>query len=839
MFFNSHIKLVKLKRNKVCRAWYNRPEHIFWHWFIIGSWLTLALLVILGIGFNQMVSVDDYALINWPSAQAQSGPVEFISTIKQSVGDYSSLSSWWNAMSSGGIDLTVTSTKVFSHTGITGTIADGALVTGDMSGATATAVHTTPTQILLKNIVGTFQSDEPVRVDASNYVTLTDVGNSVALIAKIDGTWTVADTAYVNIQNAITSASNYIKIYTTPVARHTGKWDDTKYRLVMTSWRNPIVVFVSNVIIDGLQIQANNQQDGRGIAHGVSGISNVLVSNNIIRFTISPPGTNNRGISFAGVPAGGSVKIWDNIVYGFYYGIFGNLQSNQGSVYIYNNTVSGNQYGIVRGGYGSTVSAKNNIAVDSAVQDYYAQYTAFNNPVNNISSDATSPNTSLRNQTVSFVDTSNNDYHLASSDTAAKDMGVDLSSDANLAFASDIDGQSRPQGSSWDIGADEVEETVSAPPSSGGGYIRSPTFSDSGYGTTDLIMGGTVVFGLGDGSYGIIRIPPDSSGGKVVHLSIGQVASSQLPNLSPLPGGAVVVGPLYRFTAALDNGTQADLTKEATIVMEVVDRSMGLSLFDQASLAIYRYDPTLSEWKKFDTIMTVYSTNLISVGTQTSQFGIFALMSVIPSPPSSSVNTAPTPSSDQKPPEQTSLPLPTTASLSGIITVDSFGGSTLPEAVVTLQPINLTVRTDAVGHYQFDGLKEDDYSLAISQFGYRSYTSRIITVKAGDTLKRNFYLSILSSGTLQVTTSGRRDISLEKQALGIFGRLYSRLPLQESDWVLVRYLAYGGAIAKRDLSEERRAINRFYTIFRYLPSSTQDWRVVHVLGYGTLMSVMR
>ncbi|OGL69480.1 hypothetical protein A3D60_04140 [Candidatus Uhrbacteria bacterium RIFCSPHIGHO2_02_FULL_47_29] len=51
------------------RRWHVRPEHKFWHWFIVSSFSTLSLIVILGTGFNQRVSVDDY-LLDWPSARA-------------------------------------------------------------------------------------------------------------------------------------------------------------------------------------------------------------------------------------------------------------------------------------------------------------------------------------------------------------------------------------------------------------------------------------------------------------------------------------------------------------------------------------------------------------------------------------------------------------------------------------------------------------------------------------------------------------------------------------------------------------------------------------------------
>ncbi|MFC2092070.1 fibronectin type III domain-containing protein, partial [Elusimicrobiota bacterium] len=53
--------------------------------------------------------------------------------------------------------------------------------------------------------------------------------------------------------------------------------------------------------------------------------------------------------------------------------------------------------------------------------------------------------------TVTFVDAVNEDFHLASFDELAKDSGTVLSS----VYAYDIDGDTRPQGAKWDIGADE------------------------------------------------------------------------------------------------------------------------------------------------------------------------------------------------------------------------------------------------------------------------------------------------------------------------------------------------------------------------------------------------
>ncbi|PIR58088.1 MAG: hypothetical protein COU71_00525, partial [Parcubacteria group bacterium CG10_big_fil_rev_8_21_14_0_10_38_31] len=65
-------------------------------------------------------------------------------------------------------------------------------------------------------------------------------------VARIEGTWTNPDTTPVTIDGWTTDATRYIKIYTTTEARHTGKWDNTRYRLESGNFGAKIV---------------NNQQD--------------------------------------------------------------------------------------------------------------------------------------------------------------------------------------------------------------------------------------------------------------------------------------------------------------------------------------------------------------------------------------------------------------------------------------------------------------------------------------------------------------------------------------------------------------------------------------------------
>jgi hypothetical protein len=133
---------------------------------------------------------------------------EFVCTIKNSGGDYSTLGGW---QSSNQCDLTASGTKVFSHQGIIGTINDGDSVTGQSSGATGTATHVTSTQILIKGISGTFQAGERVyKTDNQDYVVISNAGDSAIAVAQCYNDLTENAT----ITGWTTNSANYIKIIT-------------------------------------------------------------------------------------------------------------------------------------------------------------------------------------------------------------------------------------------------------------------------------------------------------------------------------------------------------------------------------------------------------------------------------------------------------------------------------------------------------------------------------------------------------------------------------------------------------------------------------------------------
>ena len=304
------------------------------------------------------------------------------------------------------------------------------------------------------------------------------------VVAKIEGSWTSPDTTAVTIDGWTTDATHYIKIYTTPEARHNGKWDNTKYR-IETNGDAFGVTGADHIRVEGLQVDPSISTSGSnrdGMYLNSATLKFAQFNNNIIRLSVS--GSGNRGILINNVDASAVVNIFNNIVYfsGSSTGIIAYVGAQN---ILYNNTINGMTTGI---NGGANTIAKNNI-VQNVSDGFVGGFnSASDYNISNLASDAPSP--SYRNglaTTVTFVDAANGDFRLASGDTAAKNAGADLSADANLAVKTDILGRTRPTGAgAVDIGAHEYGATGGSVPASldGNRYLRYKAYlstSDSAF----------------------------------------------------------------------------------------------------------------------------------------------------------------------------------------------------------------------------------------------------------------------------------------------------------------------------------------------------------------------
>lgn len=270
--------------------------------------------------------------------------------------------------------------------------------------------------------------------------------------------YTFADTTPCTIAGWTTTSSFYIRIYTPSAERHDGT-TGTGYQLQSNGFEVGLTVTEENVRIEGIEFYSgSNHQDL--VVFNASGTCDIRLSYCLFS------GQSMSQFDLLECSAGsGTWKIWNNFfVKGPEYGISWN--PGAGTAYVYNNSIVG--CGRSAGGYvnflvsSGTVIAKNNISDErtavgsnSATSAYSGSFSA--SSTKNLSSDTTDAGTdTINSATPVYVNVAGNNIKLDATDTACKDVGADLSADANLAIADDIVGTARPQGSAFDIGAFEI-----------------------------------------------------------------------------------------------------------------------------------------------------------------------------------------------------------------------------------------------------------------------------------------------------------------------------------------------------------------------------------------------
>jgi hypothetical protein len=282
---------------------------------------------------------------------------------------------------------------------------------------------------------------------------------------------TTADQTAVTINGWTTASANYLRVYTPTSAsevgtsqRHAGKWDNTKYKLQISTEGHTLEVRESYTQIEGLQIQSTTYA-AEGSVYGISlydpgasGITGIRIDNNIIR-----SGDNSYALRL-GIKVDphifAPVYIWNNVIYNFStvsgYGMSVDTDYGTAPSFVYNNTIINSTTGIYSA-YSDT-KAINNIVKGStdAFSGSFANgsdYNATDIADSTVGEVNTNPIHDKQSQIFVFIDETNKDFHLSPSDTAAKDAGADLTSDSYLPFTTDIDGATRT--GTWDIGADE------------------------------------------------------------------------------------------------------------------------------------------------------------------------------------------------------------------------------------------------------------------------------------------------------------------------------------------------------------------------------------------------
>ena len=292
------------------------------------------------------------------------------------------------------------------------------------------------------------------------------------------------DTTAVSIPATYTTgASDYINIFTPTSTstqannsqRHQGKWVTSgAYLLTSTSQFN-IKLLTNYVRITGLEM-TNTYASNFARAIMLDSLTGsggyIVVDSNIIRDLASSGSLSDpEGFGDTGATAQPTMVVINNEVNGFTTTAAAKgagILVEGGTAYVYNNTTWNNNYGYEVAGLSTlttTVFYKNDIA-QGDIQGYVTTGSAVDpSSTNNLSDRIDAPGGNSHNEaTVIFANASARDLHLSMVDTSARDEGAYLSTDPNYAFNYDIDGQSRPSGPAWDIGADEYVQTTLAAP---------------------------------------------------------------------------------------------------------------------------------------------------------------------------------------------------------------------------------------------------------------------------------------------------------------------------------------------------------------------------------------
>lgn len=250
----------------------------------------------------------------------------------------------------------------------------------------------------------------------------------------------------------------------TPVAyRHDGKWDTSTYRLslgpgnLLTIWDN---FPRGSIILEGLQFEKTSVTANYDPILAVTDVEGLSISKCIFKGANSST-YRERLVSL--FTRANNIYIWNNLFYNVN-NIVDHIANSvfrfetDENIYFYNNTCIGGS----RFFYGSgteTIIGKNNIFYDQG-DSIQGTWDTVNSETNS-SDQSTIPSNNSNDrvsQTFSFTDSANDDYSLTSSDSGARDHGTDLSSDSNLSFSDDIEGNSRS--GTWDIGAYEYTAII-------------------------------------------------------------------------------------------------------------------------------------------------------------------------------------------------------------------------------------------------------------------------------------------------------------------------------------------------------------------------------------------
>lgn len=291
-----------------------------------------------------------------------------------------------------------------------------------------------------------------------------DLTGTGACIANITEAFTESHAAGVNVNGFTTTANDYVLITTAPAARNNGT-NSSGYKLIPTSLAEGNAIFsISDnyVYVDGISMTTTDTNNANVFGAGFNnarGIINNTVVYGIVASTFATAywddgtASNNKIVnSLAHNIAGGST------------GALG-VYSKSGNLTVYSSTIAdirGNA-GVGYGFYTTTLLYVNNSAsVNLSGGGGSAGFVNSGGSLSvgtSLDEDGTAAAFGVGNvqtaqaMTSLFVSPSTANYHIKDSSSDLYNNGINLS---NVGVVTDIDGDARPQGGSYDIGMDEL-----------------------------------------------------------------------------------------------------------------------------------------------------------------------------------------------------------------------------------------------------------------------------------------------------------------------------------------------------------------------------------------------